>query len=498
MTRKDLAPTPTVQAIGELHFEGNITPHTFYTRREFKSDKGQVQFLAIAIYADDLYWHRPTVHRDERTGQVTHVTRKFDADLLQRDYTYYANLFGVTKAMAKAAVQHNVQRGLTRQEFRTVRARNGRSVPNVMFVEPVVSALRCLLQIDEPGAPGVQWVSEPPKINEKKGGAEAQGGVCQINDIYPPDKPHTLPQINEGYMGSISHTYTESSSESSSKTFPERGGVRDSAETATVRSRVSGQVSRASFAPHSSSGNAALQTHEAGPLPSEPLTSSPPDGGAADAAGQDDLIQPQIQDQPPAGKSGQATDTEQVPGGGAAAGGLTVDTLRPLSRATLSARPVALPESATYRGLKALVGNGLTGFLKETTRTGSLPRALWLQLEPAEVDLVRVTAQREAKAAGGNMITLAVRGLDRLIGAVKVSPAAVSAPAGAVNHPQAKAPEPEPASPADAVSVGTRWEHKKIADRIVTVVHLEGGHVELHTGERMLSFLLHKDFKRVN
>ncbi|MVN88610.1 hypothetical protein GO986_17885 [Deinococcus sp. HMF7620] len=496
MTRKDLAPTPTVQAVGELHFEGNITPHTFYTRREFKSDKGQVQFLAIAIYADDLYWYRPTVHRDERTGQVTHVTRKFDADLLQRDYMYYANLFGVTKAMAKAAVQHNIQRGLTRQEFRTVKARNGRSVPNVMFVEPVVSALRCLLQIDEPGAPGVQWVSEPPKLNERKGGAEAQGGVCQINDIYLSNKPHTLPQINEGYMGSISHTYTESSSKTSPKTFPERGGVQDPAGQATVRSRVRGRTSQASSAPHSSSGNAALQTHEAGPLPGEPLTSSPPDGGAAHAAGQGDLIQPQIQDQPPAGESDQATDTEHVPGGSAAAGGLTVDTLRPLSRATLAARPVALPESATYRGLKALVGNSLPTLLKESTRTGSLPRTLWLQLDPAEVDLVRTTAQHEAKAMQGNMITLAVRGLDRLIGAVKASP--VPTPVGPVNHPQVRTPEPEPASPSDAVGVGTRWEHKKIADRIVTVVHLDGGHVELHTGERMLSFLLHKDFKRVN
>ncbi|MBZ9753207.1 hypothetical protein K7W42_20430 [Deinococcus sp. HMF7604] len=264
---------------------------------------------------------------------------------------------------------------------------------------------------------------------------------------------------------------------------------------------------------HSSSGNAALQTHEAGPLPSEPLTSSPPDGGAAHTAEQGDLIQPQIQDQPPAGEASQATNTEHVPGGGAAAGGLTVDTLRPLSRGVLAERPVALPDSATYRGLKALVGNSLGTLLKESTRTGSLPRALWLQLDPVEVDLVRATAQREAKVTQGNMITLAVRGLDRLIGAVKASSAAqgVAVSARAVVTPNgasldAAKPLEQVADvvPTDRYAPGAQWQpvaggavqtlthtsSSKTRTGAITLYHLSGGLA-------LKSFELMRDFDHV-
>ncbi|SMB96970.1 hypothetical protein [Deinococcus hopiensis] len=44
----------------------------------------------------------------------------------------------------------------------------------------------------------------------------------------------------------------------------------------------------------------------------------------------------------------------------------------------------------------------------------------------------------------------------------------------------------------------SRWEHKRVEDKVVTVVAFGGPKVELHTGEKLASFLLMKDYRRVH
>ncbi|WP_211252426.1 hypothetical protein, partial [Deinococcus marmoris] len=166
-------PSAAVQAIGELHFEGNIVPHSFFNRPEFKSARGVTQHIPIMILADDLYWYRPTHHRDEVTGKLLRTTRKFSADKLQRSYAYYAELLGISKQQAADAVKFLVDRGLITREFRQIRAVDGRKLSNVMFVEPVIEALKVLLHRYEPGGACWGWVAAPPKPNEKR---ERQGG----------------------------------------------------------------------------------------------------------------------------------------------------------------------------------------------------------------------------------------------------------------------------------------------------------------------------------
>ncbi|MFN4249844.1 hypothetical protein [Deinococcus sp.] len=482
MTRSsnEYAPTPAVQAIGEMHLEGNIIPHTFYTRREFRSDRNVTQHLAILCYADDLYWYRPTEHRDPRTGQVTHYTRKFDGDMLQRDYGYYAALFGVTKEQAKAAVHHNVMRGLTRREFRTVQDKYGKPLPNVMFVEPNVAALRELLRIDEPGAAGLCWVAEPPKINERKPRkGDTQGGVWQIDAIRMGNRSDTLPEIDAIRMGNRSHTNTETTQETSSQTSQRGGDSRGALGNATVRSRVRG----ARDAAPSSSKVAARKT--AGPqITTAPQAPTPPDGGAADAAGQGTHAPSQVQDQPPVRTVSQATRTEQVPwaaggpsgdqGGPAAP---SVDALRPVPTSELSTRVSARPESLEYKALLTLFGKNLGGYLQEYTRTGSIPRTQWLHLTLAELNLVRDTAQGEARATQGNMLTLAVRGLDRLIGAVSTPrtagsgtrPAAPTVtPNGSSLSPAAPLEQVADVASTDRYGSGARWE-ARTGGTVVTI-----------------------------
>lgn len=155
-------------------------------------------------------------------------------------------------------------------------------------------------------------------------------------------------------------------------------------------------------------------------MPLAPDECPPHFGGAAHAAAPDSPQKLRDETQPLTGQNDQTTDLEQIPGGGAGRAAAGVDTLSAVPMAELVARAPALPESAVYRALKALVGKTLPTYLGEKTRTGQLSRSLWLHLEEGEIGLVRVMAQAEAQATNENMITLAVRGLDRVIGAAKV------------------------------------------------------------------------------
>lgn len=227
------------------------------------------------------------------------------------------------------------------------------------------------------------------------------------------------------------------------RTKRKRGGESDLESDPRESGQPSTPVAELSSATHSSSKTPAAETptHEAGPLATivgaalASMASVPtaavleaPDGVAAIAAVAGLQDSQEIQDQPRAGMNQQTTSTEEVPaaaGEGAArpgngAGSPGVDSLRPVDAQTLAARPVMPPEGPAYKALRSLVGKSLPEMLLEKTRTGQLPRGeLWLRLELGEIELVRVTAQAEAKATQTSMITLAVRGLDHLIGAKK-------------------------------------------------------------------------------
>lgn len=494
MTR-DQSPTPTVAAIGEMHFEGNVIPHTFYSRPEFKSDKGQTQLLAIAIYADDLYWYRPTQHRNEMTGLVERVTRKFAGDMLQRTYDYYADMFGVTKEMATAAVKFNVDRGLTVREFRTIRLPDGRKASNVMFVEPVVDALRALLHPEAPDSPRWYWVAEPPKPNVKKEKGEGQeGGIPNKPDTYPEYSGY-LSQVDRRRIRSIPETNTETSTETSSKTSP-----KNSSSSTPAPPAVTGQRP-----------NDDDQAADAGTQEGTPGQVTPEGGEGLPLTGNGGT-------QVKGPKLDQATGRENVPPAAAApVDGSAILALTPVPRAELEARPSRDPVS--NRRLRALMSCSNTSAkrlqhmhdqLAQATRSG-LPREWFCRLTDAELELAAAAAQTDAHMAQGQMGGAGYYALERMIGEpltlarlTGTGSEPAQAPLGHAyevknaGQPSAPSAEPEPDRPADAIEPGTRWEHKKIQDKIVTIVGIDGGKVELHTGECLLSYLLTRDYRRVD
>jgi hypothetical protein len=74
------AVTPTVAAITDLNFTGNIIPHSWWQTERLRLDSGKPNTTAILILSDICYWYRAVQERDETTGAVVAVRRRFKGD----------------------------------------------------------------------------------------------------------------------------------------------------------------------------------------------------------------------------------------------------------------------------------------------------------------------------------------------------------------------------------------------------------------------------------
>jgi hypothetical protein len=133
-----IEPLPlTVQAIGQMNFEGNIIPHAWYKTLLFPN--GKPHLAAIIILADFVYWHRPTEIRDEITGQLIGYKKKFKADKLQRSYAQLVGTFGLGKDQARNACDYLEDKKLIIREFR-----HSKAASNVMYVDLVADNIRAI------------------------------------------------------------------------------------------------------------------------------------------------------------------------------------------------------------------------------------------------------------------------------------------------------------------------------------------------------------------
>lgn len=129
----------TVDAVGRMHFSGNIVPSAWY--ETIVKDTAGCDSIALLILADIVYWYRPTEVRDEQTGEVIGMSKKFRADILQRNYKQLERSVGVTRSQAKSALQRLEDLGLVERVFRTVDA-GGVTLSNVMFIKLNAERLR--------------------------------------------------------------------------------------------------------------------------------------------------------------------------------------------------------------------------------------------------------------------------------------------------------------------------------------------------------------------
>lgn len=130
----------SVEAIGSIHFEGNVIPHSWF--QHILWDNGAPDIVAIVILSDIIYWYRPVVIRDETTGHITGYRKKFAADHLQRDYSAFASLFGFSRIQVKRAIDRLKDLKLITTYFKHVRSSSGQVLPNCLFLEPLPEAIR--------------------------------------------------------------------------------------------------------------------------------------------------------------------------------------------------------------------------------------------------------------------------------------------------------------------------------------------------------------------
>lgn len=124
-----------VQQIGQIHFEGNIVPMSWFNHIKFENGKPHI--VAILLLSEIIYWYRPVEIRDELTGQLTGYRKKFKADKWQRNYQSLADQFGFGKRQVKDAIDYLEERRLITREFRHFTTKAGMGLSNVMYIEPV-------------------------------------------------------------------------------------------------------------------------------------------------------------------------------------------------------------------------------------------------------------------------------------------------------------------------------------------------------------------------
>lgn len=120
-----------VDAMASIQITGNVIPQIWY--KTIVRENGKPHLLAISILADIVYWYRPVEMRDEATGQLLGYRKKFKADLLQRSYDQFAELFGESKRSVTDAVIRLETLGVIKREFRVIEV-GGIKYNNVLFI----------------------------------------------------------------------------------------------------------------------------------------------------------------------------------------------------------------------------------------------------------------------------------------------------------------------------------------------------------------------------
>jgi len=124
---------PEVSAMGQMHFEGNIVPEMWYSNIKFEN--GKVDLISITLLSEICYWYRPSYIRDEMTGRVICIKKKFKADLLQKSKKALAEKFGFTERQVKDSLERLEASGYIFRDYRTVVNASGVKMPNILFIK---------------------------------------------------------------------------------------------------------------------------------------------------------------------------------------------------------------------------------------------------------------------------------------------------------------------------------------------------------------------------
>ena len=186
--------SPAVDRMSRLQITGNVIPAAWF--KTVRKATGKPNLNAIIILADIVYWYRPVEVRDEATGQLVGLKKRFAADLLQRNYQQMADQFGLTKRDATNAIVELEKLGVIRRVLRTIE-QGGHLVSNVLFLDLDVDVLEALTYPDEPEnrEQGKACGGYPRFGGEVS--PESEGGITQMGERVPPKTEGGVTEIRE-------------------------------------------------------------------------------------------------------------------------------------------------------------------------------------------------------------------------------------------------------------------------------------------------------------
>ncbi|MCH5280551.1 MAG: DNA replication protein DnaD [Lachnospiraceae bacterium] len=121
-----------VDQVGKMNISGNVIPMVWFQTIQYPN--GMPHNNAIHILADIVYWYRPKEDRDEESGQLIGMRKKFREDLLQRSYKQMADSYGLSKKQVTEAIKALEEMGIIKRHFRNIKIK-GQNLNNVLFLE---------------------------------------------------------------------------------------------------------------------------------------------------------------------------------------------------------------------------------------------------------------------------------------------------------------------------------------------------------------------------
>jgi hypothetical protein len=126
-------PTHEVIEIGKINFSGNIVPEAWF---QAIKNNGKTNLNAVMILSEIVWWYRPQEIRDEFSGNVIEIVRKFKGEFLQRSHQSFAAKFGITKRQSYDACKLLERLGLIELILKKrVTLPNGEILGNVLYIK---------------------------------------------------------------------------------------------------------------------------------------------------------------------------------------------------------------------------------------------------------------------------------------------------------------------------------------------------------------------------
>lgn len=354
--------------------------------------------------------------------------------------------------------------------------------------------------------------NQPPAAPDQEEGGESE--AAQVAEQVSEDEPAGESGLYEKGKVDITESVKSTLPKGQSPHYPKgnmnftESGESYTENTAEIPSEIPAKNLKSSSSVPVDAGTDWLPDDDDFPADAEPQNPNP----TPEALHRPDPVQPSSQ----AAETPPPTDPENVPG--AAAGGAApawaILALPVIPRRELEGRAPRDPSGIPQ--LRALLHCShksrlpqLQVELEAATRSG-IPRSLLTRLTDKELKAATSAAKTDAPKVDGGFARAGIHALHRLIGEpltpnlLKGEKEPARDVRGAAydvkNEPSGKAAQVETLPPPSPVSIeaGSRWEHRRQQDKVVTVVGIKSGKVEFHNGEQVLAYQLTKDYRRVD